>query len=178
MAPNRQHPIIWSKVGPMQWCHRASQSHNQFINMMIFILNLTPGPWFNIKMSSYQYRKSHCGYKTIVRSSYLHNGISYTGKMISFDWIGPLASIYCTKTTARRETNIQVLGFGVAYIRDLTVCNMQVKNITQWTLQGLLRCCLVIFQIIPIHLKSRSIAIRVCLYIKGILQKGPSICHA
>ena len=40
------------------------------------------GPWFNIKMSSYQYRKSHCGDKTVVRSSYLHNGISYTGKMI------------------------------------------------------------------------------------------------
>ena len=32
------------------------------------------GPWFNIKMSSYQYRKSCCGYKTVVRSSYLHNG--------------------------------------------------------------------------------------------------------
>ena len=44
---------------------------------------LTPGPWFNIKMPSYQYRKSHCGDKTVVRSSYLHNGISYTGKMAS-----------------------------------------------------------------------------------------------
>ena len=31
-------------------------------------------------MSSFQYRKSHCGDKTVVRSSYLHNGISYTGK--------------------------------------------------------------------------------------------------
>ena len=39
----------------------------------------TYGPWFNIKMSSYQYRKSHCGDKTVVRSSYLHNGSSYTG---------------------------------------------------------------------------------------------------
>ena len=38
------------------------------------------GPWFNIKMSSYQYREYHCGDKTVVRSSYLHNGISYTGK--------------------------------------------------------------------------------------------------
>ena len=35
----------------------------------------SPGPWFNIKMSSYQYRKSHCGDKTIFRPSYLHNGI-------------------------------------------------------------------------------------------------------
>ena len=25
-----------------------------------------PGPWFNIKMSSYQCRKSHCGDKTVV----------------------------------------------------------------------------------------------------------------
>ena len=45
------------------------------------------GPWFNIKMSSYQYGKSHCGDKTILRPSYLHNGISYTGKMTSLYWI-------------------------------------------------------------------------------------------
>ena len=42
-------------------------------------------------MSSYQYRKSHCGDKTILRPSYLHNGISYTGKMISLYWIGALS---------------------------------------------------------------------------------------
>ena len=41
-------------------------------------------------MPSYQYRKSHYGDKTVVRSSYLHNGISYTGKMASFYWISPL----------------------------------------------------------------------------------------
>ena len=38
--------------------------------------------------ASYQYRKSHCGDKTILRPSYLHNGISYTGKTISLYWIG------------------------------------------------------------------------------------------
>ena len=48
------------------------------------------GPRFNIKMSSYQYRKSDCGDKTVVRSSYLHNGISYTGKMASLYWFSPL----------------------------------------------------------------------------------------
>ena len=42
------------------------------------------GPWINIKMLSYQYRKSHCGDKTVVRSSYLHNGISYIRKMSLF----------------------------------------------------------------------------------------------
>ena len=45
------------------------------------------GGWFNIKMSSYHYRKSHCGDKTILLPSYLHNGISYTGKMASLYWI-------------------------------------------------------------------------------------------
>ena len=45
---------------------------------------------FNIKMSSYQYSKSHCGDKTILRPSHLHNGISYTGKMSSLYWIRAL----------------------------------------------------------------------------------------
>ena len=49
--------------------------------------NEKAGPQFNIKMPSYQYRKSHCGDKTILRPSYLHNGISYTGKMTSLYWI-------------------------------------------------------------------------------------------
>ena len=43
--------------------------------------------WFNIKMSSYQYKKPHCEDKTILRPSYLHNGISYTGKMSLLYWI-------------------------------------------------------------------------------------------
>ena len=45
------------------------------------------GPRFNIKMTSYQYRKSHCRDKMIWRPSYLHNGISFTGKMTSLYWI-------------------------------------------------------------------------------------------
>ena len=32
--------------------------------------------------------KSHCRDETILRPSYLHNGISYTGKMASLYWIG------------------------------------------------------------------------------------------
>ena len=46
-----------------------------------------PGDWFNMKTLSYQYRKSHCGDKMTLRPSYLHNGISYTGKMASSYWI-------------------------------------------------------------------------------------------
>ena len=52
----------------------------------------SPEPWFNIKMSSYQYSESHCGDKTVVRSSYLHNGISYTGEMASLYWTNSLIS--------------------------------------------------------------------------------------
>ena len=48
------------------------------------------GPDSIIKMTPYQYRKSHCGDKTISRSSYLHNGISYTGNRTSLYWIGAL----------------------------------------------------------------------------------------
>ena len=51
-----------------------------------------PGAWINIKIPSYQYRKSHCGDKTILRPSYLHNGISNTGKMLSLYWIRALVS--------------------------------------------------------------------------------------
>ena len=67
----------------IKWTH-ISRLHRVF----------RPGPQFNIKMPSYQYRKSYCGDKTVVRSSYLHNGISYTGKILSLYWIRALGSYY------------------------------------------------------------------------------------
>ena len=45
------------------------------------------GGGFNIKMPSYQFRKSHCEDKTFWRPSYLHNGNSYTGKTAYLYWI-------------------------------------------------------------------------------------------
>ena len=51
------------------------------------------GGWVNIKMSSYQYRKSHRGDKTFLRPSYFHNGISYTGKTTFLYWIWDLMAI-------------------------------------------------------------------------------------
>ena len=62
------------------------------IKALHLLLEISTGPWFNIKMSSYQYRKSHCGDKMVIRSSYLHNGISYTGKISSLYWIGALVT--------------------------------------------------------------------------------------
>ena len=52
------------------------------------------GSWFYIKMSSYQYRKSHCGDKTVILLSYLHCEISYTGKKTSLYWMSLLCFIY------------------------------------------------------------------------------------
>ena len=49
-----------------------------------------PGGWFNIKTPSDQYRKFYGGDKTILRPSFLHNGISYAGKMTSLYWIRAL----------------------------------------------------------------------------------------
>ena len=55
--------------------------------------------WFYTKMLSYQYRKSHCGDKTILRRSYLHNGISYTGEVTSIYRIRALVTIRCPRVT-------------------------------------------------------------------------------
>ena len=68
-----------------QWMVLRSQTN--FACYMNLPIALTRA-WFNIKMSSYQYGKSHCGDKTILRPSYLHNWISYTGKTTSLSWIG------------------------------------------------------------------------------------------
>ena len=77
---------IWVNISresaEKSWFNHIGTNHN------------TPGPWFNIKMLSYRYRKSHCGDKTVVRSSYLHNGISYTGKMSSLYRIGALGTYF------------------------------------------------------------------------------------
>ena len=56
------------------------------------------GTWFKIKMSSvtsYQYRKPHCGDKTVLRSSYLHNGNSYLDVMASLYQMGPEETNQC-----------------------------------------------------------------------------------
>ena len=56
-----------------------------------------PGAWFHINMPSFQYRKSD---KTILRPSYLHNGISYTGETTSLYWIKSLNENVCSYPVA------------------------------------------------------------------------------
>ena len=62
------------------------------------------GPWFNKKISSYQYRKYYCGDKTILRPSYLHNGISYTGKTTSLYWVRALVTTIKSHSRVYQES--------------------------------------------------------------------------
>ena len=52
------------------------------------LINSSFEPWLNIKMSSYQYRKSHCGDK-VMQSPQKD---FYTGKMVLY-WISPWLQI-------------------------------------------------------------------------------------
>ena len=118
----------------LQWGFRPSATTAVTKDNMIasswWNLMIYPGPLFNIKMSSYQYRKSHCGDKTVVRSSYLHKGISYTGKMASLYWDGPQDPIYerCNSSSPSaaymcqwiRSTLVQIM----AWHWKNTVCEM------------------------------------------------------
>ena len=70
---------------------------------------LRPGPRFNIKMSSYQNRKSRFGDKTVVRSSYLHNGISYSGKTTSLYRVRALLLIDVTAVLQKPWVNRRAL---------------------------------------------------------------------
>ena len=85
-------PEVWETMMSM-WRHCSMiMPHRIWKQFYCVLLSMCPflwrsWPWFNIKMSSYQHSKSHCGDKTVVRSSYLHKGISYTGKMSSLYWI-------------------------------------------------------------------------------------------
>ena len=77
--------LIWIEQVAVQ----SSKLWLYFPYQSVYSLHLwckEPGYRFNIKMS-YRYRKSHCGDRTVVRSSYLHNRISFTGKMTSLYWI-------------------------------------------------------------------------------------------
>ena len=108
MAPGGQNwkKTTHSDVIVPQWC-------------ISFTEILAPGPWFNIKMPSYQYRKSHCGDKTILRPSYLHNGISYTDKTIFYIESGPRASVSIVLTTHSW----------------ISQCLRGLKRISQWNLE-------------------------------------------
>ena len=93
---------------------------------------MVTGPWFNIKMSSCRYWKSHYGDKTVVRSSYLHNGISYTGKMTFLYWIRGLVVIgiitHLQQKSSYFHSSKRVSSSGTAIRRLQQKSNVEFKN--------------------------------------------------
>ena len=77
-------------------------------------------------MTPYQYRKSYCGDKTILRPSYLHNEISYTDKRISLYWIGAQNPDKIDRKRLRLESPPPIVGiknrtppwFRKSYVRE------------------------------------------------------------
>ena len=98
---------------------------NPWIKLIQVDIKTGPGPWFNIKMSSYQYRKSHCGDKTVVRSYYLHNGISYTGKMTSLYWFGSQVPAIKFELAELRKEIIDVTNLVIGLVQD---CSISIAN--------------------------------------------------
>ena len=109
-----KHPRRWWFVTPLLLLRR----HCVMSTNLLEYTDPGPGGWINIKikMSSYQYRKSHCGDKTILRPSYLHNGISYTGKTTSLYWIEAQFTIYGWWVGV---TNSPFVNFSASKIFDL-----------------------------------------------------------
>ena len=126
------------------------------------------GPWFNIKMLSYPYRISHWGDKTILRPSYLHNEISYTGKKTSLYWIraqdisirgSDLVLPQYTIFSTRKITTLRLRQNGRHFINDIFKCiflNENVWMLMKICLQIVLRCSIkniaASFQIMAWHL--------------------------
>ena len=96
------------------------------------------GGWINIKIQSYQYRKSHCGDKTILRPSYLHNGISYTSKMTSLYWTRALDAFPCHRVImCGTENDARLIKGRTHYndvIMDATASQITSLTIVYWTI--------------------------------------------
>ena len=103
---NKQPCCYWFHAIKRTWCYCCGWNNgfdiiyihipelSNWFGCASFCCNNIIRKWFNIKRSSYQYRKSNCGDKTILWSSYLHNGISYGDKIFSY-WIGALSIVDC-----------------------------------------------------------------------------------
>ena len=103
-------------------CYNVSPCHD-FTHFWFWCLSAflrptsqySPATWdhgaggrFNVKMPSYQYRKSHCGNKTILWPSYFHNGIFHTGKMWSLYLNGALVSMSRCLLTNREDPHMEM----------------------------------------------------------------------
>ena len=104
------------------------RSYDRLISTVGFIS--TVGWYLHSGIS--QYRKSHCGDKTILRSSYLHSGISYTGKKASLYWISP-QDIYKQNND---QVQIPYTYRGHIYYNGLTLIPAWVSNFIRYKVWG------------------------------------------
>ena len=80
-CPDRQlsqEQVFKNSLSYHQW--HFEMGYNMY--RMVFSKQQDPDSIYRCHLTSIF--KSHCGDKTVERSSYLHNGIFYTGKMASF----------------------------------------------------------------------------------------------
>ena len=132
---------VWNLIAKGFWKHPYSK-------VDILICSQYSGPWFNIKKSSYQYRKSHCGDKTILRPSYLHNGISYTGKMTSLYWISPLLANCLVR--CQDIYKCKFITWTSVYFSLLRLCGIHLRAVLQQVTKLLF--CLMSLKIMPLKL--------------------------
>ena len=91
--PVFSHPPWDRTVGLLQWLlnmvhgMKAQWTPAKFGEMILQEQEMGPDS------SSYQYTKFHCADKTVIKWSYLHNGIFYTGNMASLYWTKPRAQL-------------------------------------------------------------------------------------
>ena len=115
----------WMSSGWHSSCTQLHDVKSKHLNHRYhYLISRKPGPRFNIKMSSYQCRKSHCGDKTVIRSSYLHSGISYTGKMSSLYWIG--AQVSCVLNPAIQPRAWQIPNCWLAQLTKSDIFGKQI----------------------------------------------------
>ena len=104
---------------------------------MVYQASTASRALINIKISSYHYRKSYCGDKTVVRTWYLHNWISNTGKMTSLYWISHqgtfLVTIRSPVTCNKYITVMQSLRDGCMWA-DSIPRNHSVYAPSQWAM--------------------------------------------
>ena len=125
--------LLWNLAGVAAEAPAKFQSNwtiARSYNTSSMIFYHPPGPWFNIKMSSYQYRKSHCWDKMVIRSSYLHSGIFFTGKLGFSYWIRARSSKIMMKTITSQEN-----------LREFTSPSGNLNQ--KWCCSQAVLCCLI-----------------------------------
>ena len=111
-----------------------------------------------MKMTCYQYRKSQCGDKTILWSSFLQTGISYTGTMTSLYWILALGYSYGASCLIGSVTLVSSLVQVMAWCQTGRKPLHGLKIKTKEIYNTPMKIAAVLFDIIPSKLGNSGLA--------------------